>query len=259
MKDIIAVFLALSSIALLSAQSGGPGLQVVVEVEARRVAGQDVTEQSARIFASQFPDGKAQMEFLTDGQAVRSTVSGTVFGLENGTVRLVPRGSSQLYVLNPSNRTYYLARTNWGTFAGSRPEVNVGRPGGSKRILGYPAQRVTVSYRQMVKVPKQEGSQEQTTREVRIDLDNWCTRALKVPSAMARMMDMMQRFAGGEFQYSETCPMALESVARVSVLPGYEIVLSTQSIRRLSRISANVFQLPGGYRRVDPDGKTPDR
>lgn len=55
-------------------------------------------------------------------------------------------------------------------------------------------------------------------------------------------------------QYSEACRVSLQSVVKVSIFPGFEIVSTTQSIRRISELPAGAFQLPSGYRQVEGRG-----
>ncbi len=238
-------------------QAAPSGIEVVVKVEARRLSGQDVTEQTTRIIESQLPAEGAEIKYLTDGQAVRSTISGRMFGFDDGTVRLVPRGSSDVYVLNPRDRTYQLMPANRTPFSRQKPEFHFESTRQFKEILGYNARRLTAWYR--VEAPPFPG-QHQYVHEVRADIDDWCVSTIKVPAAMTRMMDVAQRLVGGaDVEYSRACPLTLESSVKTSVLHGYEIVSKTRSIRRLPRIPPETFRLPDGYRRVSKDGGGADR
>ena len=242
----------------VAGQSLKPGWLVVVRVEARRLPGQTVSEQSARVIAGQFPDGSSIIEYLTDGEAVRSTIAGGMFGLESGAVRLVPKGSSNAFLLNPTARTY---RELGQVFSDSpAADVSIQPIKTFKRILGYRAQRVTVSYRQNVKLPPDARPGDAATREVRVDIENWCTNALTVPPAMAAMMSLTSRIlAGAPTQFSRHCSLPLESVARFSVLPEFEIVSTTQAIVRQSTFPLGVFVLPTDYREVSTAGPEPSR
>jgi hypothetical protein len=254
MRGIAALVVGLSSVVCLLGQTGQSGLQVVVKVEPHRVAGQNATEQTARIIETQFPDGSAELELITDGQAVRATLSGGMLGFADGTVRLVPRGSSSRYVINPAARTYRLDKP--ANLEGQKPEFSVKSTGVYKSILGYRAQRVTASYRQIVKTPM-AGPDGKNAMEVRVEFENWCTSALKVPRAMADMMNVAHRVAdSADVRYSQACPLSLESVMKMSILPGFEIVSTTRSIRRLSKFPPGVFELPNTYREL-PGGPPP--
>ena len=254
MRGFAALVVGLSSVVCLLGQTGQSGLQLVVKVEPHRVAGQDATEQAARVIETQFPDGSAELELITDGQAVRATLSGGMFGFADGTVRLVPRGSSSRYVINPTARTYRVDKP--ADLDGQKPEFSVKATGVYKSILGYRAQRVTASYRQIVKTPM-AGPDGKNAMEVRVELENWCTSALKVPLTMADMMNVGQRLAGwAAAQYGPACPLSLESVMKMSILPGFEIVSTTRSIRRLSTFPPGVFELPNSYREL-PGGPPP--
>ena len=54
--------------------------------------------------AEQLPGGSAQAEYVTDGRSVRCTTKGDMFGLRDGTVRLVLAGSADLFVLDRLRR-----------------------------------------------------------------------------------------------------------------------------------------------------------
>ena len=51
------------------------GLEVVVKVEARRLAGEPASELVSRALANGFPEGAVTETYLTDGRAVSSTAS----------------------------------------------------------------------------------------------------------------------------------------------------------------------------------------
>ena len=250
MKRIVAMALLMSSAAVILAQPARPGVEMVVKVEAQRLAGQDVSEQTLRIIESQLPSGCAEVRYITDGKAVRSSLSGRMFGLDDGTVRLVRHDSSDIEVLNPKDRTYRLAPQDSRMFAGQKREFEFQRSGKVKTILGQKTYQVTGQIR--VDVPPIPGASVQVVHEVRADFENWCTTSVRVPEAMAKMIDMASRLVGSDdprfAQYHATCPLALNSAAKLSLFPGFELVATTQSIRRLSQISSGSFQLPEGYK-----------
>jgi hypothetical protein len=252
MRLVTAVVLAMSWAGITQGPPAHPCIEVVVKTEARRLAGQDVSEQTLRNIESVLPDGSAEVRYITDGRAVQSTLSGRMFGFDDGTVRLLPRGSSDLHVLNPKDRTYRLEAENWRLFPGQKREFQFQRSGMFKNMFGHKAYQVTGLVR--VEVPPLEGANPQVIHEVRAEIDNWCTSDLKVPAAMAKMMDLTQRLVGKgdpQFaQYREACPLALQAAVRLSLFPGFEIVSTTKSIRQLSQVPPGTFQLPEGYRPV---------
>jgi hypothetical protein len=212
-----------------------------------------VTDDAARILQSQAPGGSAEVTYVTDGQAVRSTTSGHVFVFDERTVKLVPRGSADVYVLNTSDRTYQVMSGNSRLFGTQEPQLHFQSTGRSKAMLGHNARQVTGWHR--VELPPFPGEQ-QHVRELRADIDNWCISTLEIPAAMSRMMDITQRWFGlTNVQYDQACPLPLQSAVKVSILPGYEIVSTTQSIRRLSQLPPHTFQIPAGYRQVSKDGR----
>lgn len=256
MKLIAPIAIVMSSAVVMLGLPAGNGVEIVVKVEAQRLAGQDVSEQTLRIIESQLPGGSAEVRYITDGKAVRSTLSGPMFGLEDGTVRLVPHDSADIQVLNPKDRTYRLAPQDSQMFAGQKREFEFHRSGNVKTILGQKTYQVTGRIR--VDVPPIPGASVQVVHEVRADIENWCTSSVRVPAAMAKMIEMASRLVGSDdprfAQYQATCPLALQSAARLSLFPGFELVSTPQSLRRLSQIPAGSFQLPTGYQRVTEGG-----
>jgi hypothetical protein len=253
MKVLIVLIVGFASTGVLLGQTARSGTELVVRVEVRRLPGTSVTDDAARILQSQAPGGSAEVTYVTDGQAVRSTTSGHVFVFDERTVKLVPRGSADVYLLNTSDRTYQVMSGNSSVFGSQKPEFHFQSTGRSKTILGHNARQVTGWHR--VDLPPFPGEQ-QHVRELRADIDNWCSSTLPISAAMSRMMDITQRwFGGADAQYDKTCPLPLQSAVKVSILPGYEIVSMTQSIRPLSQVPPETFQIPAGYRQISKDGK----
>ncbi len=252
MRLVTAVVLAMSGTSMTQELPAHPCLELVVKTEAHRLAGQDVSEQTLRNLESVLPGGSAEVRYVTDGRAVQSTLSGRMFGADDGTIRLLPHGSSDLHVLNPTDRTYRLEPQNWQVFAGQKREFRFEVPGILKNILGHKAYQVTGLVR--VDVPPIEGANPQVIHEVRAEIGNWCTGSLKVPAAMAKMMDMTLRLVGSGdphfAEYRQACPLALQSAVRLSLYPVFEIVSTTTSIRQLSQVPPGTFRLPEGYRQV---------
>jgi hypothetical protein len=252
MKLVVAAAVVMSSAGMILGQPAQTGVEMVVKVEARRISGQDVSEQTLRIIESQLPGGSAQVRYITNGKAVRSTLSGRMFGLEDGTVKLVAHDSSDIQVVNPKDRTYRLAPQDPRMFVGQKCEFEFHRSGNVKTILGQKAYQVIGRIR--VDVPPIPGASVQVVHEVRADIDNWCTSSVRVPAAMAKMIDMASRLVGSDdprfAPYHATCPLALHSAAKMSLYPGFELVSTTQSLSRLPQIPPGTFQLPAGYQRV---------
>ena len=256
MKFIVAIAIVMSSAVVILGQPARTGVEMVVKVEAQRLAGQDVSEQTVRNIEAVLPSGGAEVRYVTDGQAVRSTLSGRMFGFEDGTVRLVPLDSSDIQVLNPKDRKYRLAPQDSRMFVGQKRDFEFQRSGKVKTILGQKTYQVTGRIR--VDVPPIPGASVQVVHEIRADIENWCTTSVRVPPAMAKMIDMASRLVGSDdprfAQYQATCPLALHSAAKLSLYPGFELVSTTQSLRRLSQIPPGTFQLPAGYQRVTERG-----
>jgi hypothetical protein len=256
MKLIVALAIVMASTVVMLGQPARSGVEMVVKLEAQRIAGQDVSEQTLRILESELPSGGAEVRYITDGQAVRSTLSGRMFGFEDGTVRLAPPGSSDLQVLNPKDRTYRLRPQDARLFAGQKRDFDFQRSGKVKTILGEKTYLVTGRIR--VNAAPIPGASVQVVHEVGADIQNWCTSSVRVPVAMAKMIDMARNLVGSGdprfAEYQEACPLALQSATKLSLFPGFELVSTTLSIRRLSQVPPATFQLPAGYQRVVEGG-----
>jgi hypothetical protein len=66
-----------------------------------------------------------------------------MFGFDDGTIRLLPHGSTDLHVLSPKVRTYRLEPQNWRLFAGQKREFEFRRASQLKTILEHKAYQVT--------------------------------------------------------------------------------------------------------------------
>ncbi len=258
MRSVIAAVIALSSVVGAGAKTVATGWRLVVKVEARATG--VPSEQIGRIVAGLLPNTTATVEYVTDGRAVRSTISGGLFGFTDGTVRLAPTDRRPVYVLNPHSRTYYIAGDVPFSGQSRQPGISFKPTDVFRNILGYRVQKVTASYRQTVEVPAASGAGRSEMKEVSAEIENWCTGAVTVPAAMVTMMDLTQRLSsGGALQYRLACPLALESVFSLSVLPDFDFISTTQSISKVSGEPAGAFEIPPGYRQVAPGGGGPSK
>lgn len=237
------------------------GLEVVVKVEARRLAGEPASELVSRALANGFPEGAVTETYLTDGRAVRGSASGPIFGRTAASILLAPGEDSHVvYVLNLADQTYRrVPETRAGRIAGN-PQVAIEATGEYRTMFGYQARKVRASV-QWTGLTDDAPLNGQRGLQVRADFENWCATEPSVPAAMATMMDVMRRLFGGfavAAQYRERCPLPLESALRVSVLQGFEIVSTVQSIRR-TRPSPDLFRIPPTYREIAGEGRTASR
>lgn len=96
--------------------------------------------------------GKARVSYVTDGSSVRATLTDGMFGMQPGTIRLAQRQNNNLYVIDPQRRTYFIARTDPWAKGTEAPTVAIERSEVSKRLLGYKATKVTLTYSQRVRL-----------------------------------------------------------------------------------------------------------
>jgi hypothetical protein len=59
------------SLVVVLGQPAPSGVELMVKVEARRLAGQDVSEQTLQILEAELPGDGAEVRYITDGRAVR--------------------------------------------------------------------------------------------------------------------------------------------------------------------------------------------
>lgn len=255
MNVAVAVVVAVSSGLWTAGQMVPPGLEIVAKVEARRLPGEEATALSTKFIDDYFPDGSVEMRLMTDGRAVRSTTKGRMLDIASGTVYLAPAGGLKTYVLNDADQTYYVFPEHPGTLAGRKPAIALQQTGVFKDVLGYKAQKVIASFQLTVPLRGTPPPGAKTTLEHFAETESWCTSALKVPAAMAKMMDVTQPFLrAAAVQYSKACPVPLQSITRNSATAGFEIVSTVLLVRRLKQVPAGVLELPRNYREIPRPG-----
>jgi hypothetical protein len=243
-----AIFGTLLSVTPLFSQAGSDGVQIVARTELR--AKRDAEPAGAR--PRWLPDGKAEMEYVTDGRSVRAVLHGRMAGQLDGTVSLSIAGDPDHYVLNPVDRTYWVAKPRP---AGTSPEGSataVQRTNTFETIAGYRAEKMTLVYRELPPPPPGVAPM-----ELRVELETWCTSQLDVPAGMVMNMALsfMNEATAREFQ--KACPLVLRSVMRMSTMPGYEVTSVVTSIQKVSP-SPDLFRVPPGYREVQRPLRAPE-
>jgi hypothetical protein len=202
------------------------------------------------------PEGSVEMEFVTDGQSVRTELRGPMTGLPKGSVVLYPAGQAAGYVLNPVEKTYFVLRQPQMPplppgVALPKAEVTVKRSGTFETIAGVRAEKVDMSWRMPIPVPPGTEVPPGMPKDVRMEYENWCAADLKMPSAAMRMMNgvtqSMQGF--GLDELTKGCPFAMRSRMRMSTMPGIDLVAEVKSLRP-ENPSPDLFKLPSGYTEV---------
>jgi hypothetical protein len=247
---VILAVVAASLVVSAQVKAAATGWKVIVKVEARATGA--ALEFESRQLSVSLPDGSATIEYITDGRAARSVTSGGFFGFDDGTISLAPTGTSPVYVLNPQSRTYYISSAAASSGQPGSAKVSFNATGVFRTILGHRVERVTASYHQTMAVPAGSGRSE--TKEAGAEFETWCTRDVTVPVAMVTMMGVTPRLYLGSPQFRAACPLALESVVKMSVFPDFEFVSTTQSISKVSGEPAGFFEIPTGYRKVAAGG-----
>jgi hypothetical protein len=227
-------------------------MEVLVSVTAEEIPGAPVPEAVDRVMGDLFPERAVVVTYLTDGEAVRATVSGRLFGLTSGRIRISGPGGGTVLTVDTSTRTYWGDSSAQRSFDGEPPQVAVVRSGQHRTILGYQAERIDTTCRQLVRLVDATGAHPSVTREIRADVVNWCTTAVPVPGAMTRMMNVAARFVPlSDVSLRSACPLPLESTVTLSALQGFRVVSRVEAVRRLASVPATALQVPAGYVRVD--------
>jgi hypothetical protein len=265
-RMLVAVLVAAAlSAVVLSAQSAAGGMRYVMKMELRQVSGGEaqpanpMTAMVADTFKKMvLPEGAVEMEFVTDGQSVRTEMRGQMSMLAKGSVVLYAAGQTDGYVLNPTEKTYYVLKTPQmpALPAGMtlpKPEISVKPSGTFETIVGHRAEKVNISWRMPIPIPEGVEVPPGTPTEFSMDIENWCTTDLKMPASATRLMgSVAQSMPGfGLDELAKACPFALRSRMRMSMMPGYEI-LSTVTSASDASPSPDLFKLPAGYKEVPP-------
>jgi hypothetical protein len=226
-----------------------PGVELSVVVTTRAVADEAVPEIVRHALDNLLPSGTARVSYVTDGFSVRAAHYEGMFGIPPGAIRLARREDKSLYVVNPEQKTYYIARTDpWGKGT-EAPVVSIDKSTLSKQLLGHKATKVTLNYSQRVQLRGGQGGQ--GLQEVKVRVENWCTAEVRVPASLPAMMDVAGRIAGlANMDYAAACPLALESAVRLSVLQGVEVLTTVEQIKRVPDLGAAIFDIPAGFQDV---------
>lgn len=222
------------------------GLQFVLKVE-MRPTDKKATGEPYSGFA--LPTKGAEIEYVTDGRAVRSTLRGEMVGTTDGTVTLALPGEAVRHVLHPGRRTVesrpvVAPQPPAGTFDSSVAATRV-----SDTYEGHRVRKFLVSYRQFA-TPRDQRARPKTdaaTQTVEIEL--WCSTEFRVPPALTSMTNGALSFLTptDARQFATACPLAIRTMVRMSSSPGYETVSTISSIRRVSP-DPELFRIPKGYR-----------
>jgi hypothetical protein len=156
-------------------------------------------------------------------------------GQASGTVTLIPSGSGQRFVLDDSNRTYYVVPVE-DQSASSPPTPDVNQRD------AFPAPQG----------PVPPG----TPTEMHTECELWCAVDVRVPDTLTANLNPLARSTAAPSVIraaATACPLPLRSRKRYSLMPGYEIVSTITSIKPASP-SASLFRVPPDYRQVPPPG-----
>jgi hypothetical protein len=268
-RMLAAVLLAAACAVPLSAQSAG-GMRYVMKMELQQTGGDTQATSPlaamavAQIKQGMFPEGGAEMEFLTDGQSVRTELRSAMADMPKGAVVLYPAGQTDAFVLNPADKTFYVMKPPQpptlprGTTM-PKPEISVKPSGTFETIVGHKAEKITIAWH--MPMPVSEGVQipPGMPTELTMDIENWCAADVKIPAGATRLMaGIAQSMPGlGVEELMKACPFAMRSTMRMSILPGYAIVSNVISASDESP-AAEMFKVPAGYKQVPaPAGRAP--
>ncbi len=270
-KNFIAAFVVAACVAVaLSgtvglAQSGTGGLRFVyvLKMDQKQPIPGPATDPMTAMAADSFrktvlPEGSVEMEFVTDGQSVRSELHGPMSTLPKGSVVLFPAGQADGYVLNPGDKTYFVLKAPQAPplppgVTLPKPEVTVKPSGTFETIAGVRAEKVNMSWRMPIPVPDGFQVPAGMPKEITMEFENYCSASFKMPAAVMRLMGgVAQSMQGlGIDALTKGCPFALRSRMRMSTMPGVELVSDITSVRE-DKPAPDLFKLPAGYREVPP-------
>jgi hypothetical protein len=242
------------------AQSG-TGLEFVLKMEIRAIDGAQGAGAAESFAVEQIrrrvlPDGPAEALYVTDGRSVRKTLRGPMLGQASGTVTLIPTGSGQRFVLDDSNRTYYVVPVeDQSASSPPTPDVVVSRTETFETIQGHKARKVVINQRDAFPAPKGPVPPG-TPTEMHTEFELWCAVDVRVPDTLTANLNPLARSTAAPSVIraaATACPLPLRSRKRYSLMPGYEIVSTITSIRPASP-SASLFRVPPDYRQVPPPG-----
>jgi len=267
MKKIVIAALA-SLTAVLGAQQpppaqtgGGGGLRFVYALKIERNNTASPSDPVATMAVENFrkgvlPEGSVEMEFVTDGQSVRTELRGPMSGLPKGSVVLFPAGQAAGYVLNPAEKTYFVLRPPQmpplppgATLP--KPAVTVKPSGTFETIAGLKAEKVNMSWSMPMPVPPGAEVQPGMPKDISMEYENWCAPDIRMPAAAMKLMQgAEQSIQGLGFEtFTKACPFAVRSRMRMSAMPGVDVVSEVTSFRR-DNPSPDLFKLPPGYTEV---------
>ena len=240
---------ALTTTAQATDAAHGPtGLRFVVKVE-MRPTGKGVAGDPPPSFA--LPAGSAEIEYVTDGKAVRTTLHGRIGRTTNGTVTLALPGETVRYVLDPEQRSVEVRpaispQPDPGTFDSTITSTQI-----FDTIEGHRARKFLVSYRQFAARSDQPGRSRTDAAVQTVEFETWCSTEFRAPAALTSMTNgALSYLAPADAkEFARTCPLAVRSVMRISSSPEFETVATMSSIRRVSP-SPELFRVPGDYRKV---------
>lgn len=267
-RMLAALLLAVVCAIPLAAQSTG-GMRYVMKMELQQLSGEAAQggNPMAAMMVEQlkqmvFPQGPVEMEFLTDGQSVRTEMRAQMATMPKGAIVLYPAGQTDGYVLNTAEKTYYVMKPPQapvlpGGMTLPKPEIAVKPTGTFETIVGHKAEKVTIAWRMAMPIPEGAELPPGMPTEVTMDIENWCASDLKIPSGAMRMMSgMAQSMPGfGLEDIAKACPFALRSTMRMSMMPGYAIVSTVTSTSDASP-AADLFKVPPDFKEV-PAPKMP--
>ena len=268
-RTLAAVLLAVVGAVPLSAQSTG-GMRYVMKMELQQVDNSKPAANSlaamavAQIKQGMLPEGGAEMEFLTDGQSVRTELRSAMGNMPKGAVILYLAGQTDGLVLIPANKTYYVLKVPEAPVLSPgvkmpKPEITVKPTGTFETIAGHKAERILIAWRMPMPIPEGVQVRPGIPTELTMDIDDWCTTDVKIPTGATRLMSgITQSMPGlGVEELMKACPFAMRSTMRMSILPGYAIVSNVISTSDESP-AAELFKVPVDYKQVAaPVGRTP--
>jgi hypothetical protein len=263
LRTLVAAALTVLVGAPLAAQTPAKGMTFTSRMELAKATGADagastdMGEMMANMFKGMmFPNGPVEMEYVTDGESVRTELRGQMAMLKKGSIILYQAGKTDGVVLDPAEKTYWVMKTTTppeaaAVLAQMKPEVTVVPTGVFETILGHKAEKVNVTFRMAIPIPAGAEVPPNMPTELVMNMENWCASDVKMPSSVMKLAGMaVQGMPGFSMEdMVKACPFSLRMRMRMSMMPGWEMLTAVTKQGEASP-TADLFKIPEGYKEV---------
>lgn len=201
------------------------------------------------------PEGKVEMRWMARAGVARTELLNPMLMMPTGTI-LLTKGSTVM-VLNPVEHTYYETPAGGRRMPGVQPgaegskqEVTVTPTGKTGTLLGHRVERVDIVVR--IPLPSRSASTPPgVPTDTTMTLESWETSELGAidPALVVSFQGFLA--AAGMDKAVRPGHFPLKSIARLSMMPGYEIRTTVLEVAQ-KPLEAGLFEVPAGFKKIDP-------